>query len=52
MTPDKGNVEILVSIPGIGFTIGSSILAEIGNISQFDNSKQLVSLVWIVSGGL
>ncbi len=43
MTPDKGNVEILVSIPGIGFTIGSSILAEIGNISQFDNSKQLVS---------
>jgi len=43
ITPDKGNIEILVSIPGIGFTIGSSILAEIGNIRQFDNSKQLVS---------
>ena len=43
MLPDNGNIEILVSIPGIGFTIGSSILAEIGNISQFDSPKQLVS---------
>jgi hypothetical protein len=30
--PDNGNIEILMGIPGIGFTIGSSILAEIGNI--------------------
>jgi len=43
MFPENGNIEILVSVPGIGFTIGSSILAEIGNISQFDSSKQLVS---------
>jgi len=43
MFPDNGNIEILVSIPGIGFTIGSSVLAEIGNIGQFDNPKQLVS---------
>lgn len=41
--PDNGNVEILVSIPGIGFTICSSILAEIGDISQFKSPKQLVS---------
>lgn len=43
MFPENGNIEILVSVPGIGFTIGSSILAEIGNISPFDSSKQLVS---------
>ena len=43
MFPENGNIEILVSVPGIGFTIGSSILAEIGNICQFNNSKQLVS---------
>ena len=43
MFPDNGNIEILVSIPGIGFTIGSSILAEIGDVNQFDNPKRLVS---------
>ena len=43
MIPDNGNIEILVSFPGIGFTIGSSVLAEIGNIGQFDNPKKLVS---------
>jgi len=32
MFMDNGNIEILVSIPGIGFTIGLSILAEIGGI--------------------
>lgn len=43
MLPETGNIEILVSIPGIGFTIGSSILAEIGNIHQFECPKKLVS---------
>lgn len=43
MSPDKENIEILVSIPGIGFTIGSSILAEIGDINQFKSPKNLVS---------
>jgi len=38
-----GNIDILVSIPGVGFIIGSSILAETGDVSQFDNPKQLVS---------
>ncbi len=32
-----------MSIPGVGFTIGSSILAEIGDISQFESPKHLVS---------
>ena len=41
--PDDGNIKILVSIPGIGFTIGSSILGEIGNIRQFESPKQLVN---------
>lgn len=30
-------------MPGIGFTIGSAILAEIEDISQFGSPKQLVS---------
>lgn len=32
MFPFNGDIEILMSIPGVGFTIGSSILAEIGDI--------------------
>lgn len=43
MLPTNENIEILISIPGIGFTIGSSILAEIGDIGQFQSPKQLVS---------
>ena len=32
-----------MSIPGIGFTLGSVLIAEIGDISQFHSPKQLIS---------
>jgi transposase len=41
--PDEGTLEILMSIPGVGFTIASSIIAEIGDIHQFESPKQLVN---------
>lgn len=43
LSQDDGTIGILVSIPGIGFTIGSSILAEIGDIRQFKSPKHLVN---------
>lgn len=36
-------LKILMSVPGIGFTLGSAILAEIGDTSQFSSPKHLVS---------
>jgi transposase len=39
----KRNFEIVTSMPGIGATIGSAILAEIGDIKQFPGPKHLVS---------
>jgi transposase len=35
-------IEILMSIPGVGFTTASAIAAEIGNIDVFLKPKQLV----------
>ncbi len=35
-------MEILMSIPGIGFTTAAAIAAEIGNIDVFSKPKQLV----------
>jgi len=37
------SLQIVTSVPGIGFTVGAVILAEIGDISQFDGPKNLVS---------
>jgi len=34
---------LLKSIPGIGFTLASMILGEIGDINRFTNAKQLVA---------
>jgi transposase len=39
----RKELEILMSIPGIGFIIASSALAEIGNINVFPKAKNLVS---------
>ncbi|MFZ3167536.1 MAG: IS110 family transposase [Candidatus Methanoperedens sp.] len=36
-------MEILTSIPGVGFTTAAAIMAEIGNIEEFSKSKELVS---------
>lgn len=39
----KKELEVLMSIPGVGFTTASGILAEIGNIDVFAKPKNLVS---------
>lgn len=36
-------MEILTSIPGVGFTTAAAIMAEIGNIEEFSKPKELVS---------
>ncbi len=43
LTGMKKELEILMSIPGIGFTTAAGILAEIGNITVFPKPKNLVS---------
>ena len=35
-------MEILTSIPGVGFTTAAAIMAEIGNIEEFSKPKELV----------
>lgn len=35
-------MEILMSIPGVGFTTAAAIMAEIGNIDEFSKPKKLV----------
>lgn len=42
--PDIGkNMDLLVSIPGVGRCSAASILAEIGDISRFDNARQVAA---------
>jgi len=41
------NVKLLCSIPGVGDTTASAMLTEIGDISRFDNVKQLVAYAGI-----
>jgi transposase len=43
LTGMKKEIEILMSIPGIGFTTAAGVLAEIGNITVFPKPKSLVS---------
>jgi transposase len=38
----KKEMDILMSIPGVGFTTAAAILAEIGNIEEFSEPKKLV----------
>jgi len=39
----RKEMEILTSIPGVGFTTAAAIMAEIGNIEEFSKPKELVS---------
>jgi transposase len=43
LTGMKEKLEILMSIPGIGFTIAAAAIAEIGDIRVFSKPKNLVS---------
>lgn len=43
LTGMKKEMEILMSIPGIGFTTAAGVLAEIGDINVFPKPKNLVS---------
>lgn len=43
LTGMQKELEILMSMPGISFTIAAGVLAEIGNISVFLRPKSLVS---------
>jgi transposase len=43
-------VQLLKTIPGIGNTIGLTIMAEIGDISRFDSSQKLSSYAGLVPG--
>ena len=50
LTGMKKELEILISIPGIGFTTAAGILAEIGNITVFPKPKNLVSWSGLAPG--
>jgi transposase len=40
---DSETLELLCSIPGIGMTIATAIIAEVGDISRFKNGKAVVA---------
>jgi transposase len=47
--PDlKGQSKLLESIPGIGETTAALLLAELGNISHFDNARQVAAFAGLV----
>ncbi|MGQ4892908.1 MAG: IS110 family transposase [Candidatus Njordarchaeia archaeon] len=39
----KGEIEILISVPGIGLDLAIKILAEIGEVNRFPSARHLVS---------
>lgn len=39
----QSNIQLLVSIPGIGYTTAITIIAEIGSVDKFITPKQLVA---------
>jgi transposase len=43
------DLKIVMSVPGIGFVAGSTVLAEIGNIKDFKTPDKLASWTGIVS---
>lgn len=42
--------SVILTIPGISYTLGSIILAEIGDISNFDNPSQLLAFAGLEPG--
>jgi transposase len=40
---DKRDVEVVSSVPGVGFKSAAAILAEIGDANRFSNGKQIAS---------
>ncbi len=44
----KDDLRIAMSIPGVGFIAGSTLLSEIGNISDFKNPDQLAAWAGLV----
>ena len=50
LTGMKKELEILMSIPGIGLTTAAGVLAEIGNITVFPKPKSLVSWSGLAPG--
>ena len=50
MEPYTDDIEILMSIPGIGYDSAVNILSEIGDIHQFPSGKHLVSWAGLAPG--
>ncbi len=50
MKPDADDIEILMSIPGIGYDSAVNILGEIGDIHQFPSGRHLVSWAGLAPG--
>lgn len=48
VTNQRENIAILMSVPGIGFTSAVTILAEIGDITDFENSEKLAAWCGLV----
>ncbi len=42
--------SVILTIPGISYTLGSIIIAEIGDISRFNNSAQLLAFAGLEPG--
>ena len=42
------NMELLTSIPGIGFHTAISFLTEMGNVDRFSNERELASFIGLV----
>ncbi len=43
------DVELLISIPGIGYILGAIIIAEIGDISRFPSGRKLAGYTGLVT---
>jgi transposase len=44
----KGQAQLLESIPGIGATTAALLLAELGDITHFDNARQVAAFAGLV----
>ncbi|WP_186333779.1 transposase [Paenibacillus xylanexedens] len=45
-------VELVKSIPGMGTKLAAAIVAEMGDIRQFNDVKQLVAFdLWVLTPG-
>lgn len=50
LASDLPELELLKSIPGIGDKLAAAIIAEIGNVQQFEGAKQLVAYAGLDPG--